>query len=264
MSRRMRGSAQKFAIALAVRVLPQPCTPRSRSPLGGGSPNFRAGSPKALERSESHRLRLSSPPTVSRSTSALTNSSRPLLRITCRFSSSTSLMSCPFKTPSLAMAFAQAFSASLEGSLGDVEGGKRLRSTQAAQAPRDRPGEEHLAVLCREVLEDGLDALLFPGDEIEERIAGADERVEIADEAWLRGGIGLERFVGGHGASLQRPDAPGRKPVSPAAVDGPPHSRHRLGDRAGRYVEVRDQTDPLLAALRVEEDAFGAPRLGEG
>ena len=113
MSRRMRGSAQKFAIALAVRLLPQPCTPRSRSPLGGGSPNFRAGSPKALERSESHRLRLSSPPTVSRSTSALTNSSRPLLRITCRFSSSTSLMSCPFKTPSLAMALAKAFSASL-------------------------------------------------------------------------------------------------------------------------------------------------------
>src|SRR6267378_2714903 len=112
MSSRKSGSAHWLAIALAVRLFPQPCTPRSNSPLGAGRPNLRAGSPKAAARLPSHCLSESTPPTLPRSSSTLTNSSRPLLRITCRFSSSTSRMSCPPSIPSVAIALAKAFSAS--------------------------------------------------------------------------------------------------------------------------------------------------------
>ncbi len=42
MSKRSRGNCQEDAIALATRLLPQPCTPRSRSPLGASRPKSRA------------------------------------------------------------------------------------------------------------------------------------------------------------------------------------------------------------------------------
>src|SRR2546423_5669511 len=54
-----------------------------------------------------------------------------------------------------------------------------------------------------------------------------------------------------------------REAVSPAAVGCPPDPRHGLGDGTGRYVEVRDEPDALLAAFRVEEDALGAACLGK-
>src|SRR5256885_6776732 len=56
---------------------------------------------------------------------------------------------------------------------------------------------------------------------------------------------------------------PRAKPVSAAAVDRSPDPRHGLGDGARRYVEVRDETDPLLAAFRVEEDALCPSSLGK-
>ncbi len=111
-SRRNKGNAHAEAMAFAVKLFPQPCTPSSNSPFGAGSPNLRAGSEKAPLRPVSHALSSSSPPTWPRSSSTPTNSSSPLLRITCRFSSSTSRMSSLSSTPSLAMALAKAFSAS--------------------------------------------------------------------------------------------------------------------------------------------------------
>ena len=100
-------------MALAVKLFPQPCTPSKSSPFGAGSPNLRAGSEKAPFRPVSQLFSSSSPPTLPKCSSRLTNSSRPLFRTTCRFSSSTSRMSSLFKTPSLAIALAKAFSASL-------------------------------------------------------------------------------------------------------------------------------------------------------
>ena len=112
-SRRKSGSDQTDAMAFAVRLLPHPCTPSSRSPFGAGRPNLRAGSLKAPVLPFSHPFSSSRPPTCASSCSTLTNSNKPLLRITCRFSSSTRRMSSLSSTPSLAMALAKAFSASL-------------------------------------------------------------------------------------------------------------------------------------------------------
>ena len=55
-SRRSRGSCHELATALATRLLPQPCTPTSRMPLGSGRPKARASSPKARTRLRSHSL----------------------------------------------------------------------------------------------------------------------------------------------------------------------------------------------------------------
>ncbi len=112
MSSRRSGSRHWPATALAVRLLPQPCTPRSRSPLGSGRPKARAFSEKAAPRRTSQVLRCCSPPTWASPWSAEKYSSSPLLRITCRFSSSTSGTSSRESRPSLAMALAKALSAS--------------------------------------------------------------------------------------------------------------------------------------------------------
>ncbi len=63
MSSRSRGSRHCEAMAFAVRLLPQPCTPRRSSPFGSGSPKRRAGSPKAAARRESQVLSSPMPPT---------------------------------------------------------------------------------------------------------------------------------------------------------------------------------------------------------
>ena len=52
-------------MALAVRLLPQPCTPRSSSPFGSGRPKARAFSEKAAPRRPSQPFRSSRPPTAS-------------------------------------------------------------------------------------------------------------------------------------------------------------------------------------------------------
>src|SRR5205823_10664328 len=55
-----------------------------------------------------------------------------------------------------------------------------------------------------------------------------------------------------------------RIPRSAATIDRPPDAGDRLRNRTRRYVEVGDEPDPLLAAFGVEEDPFGASRLGKG
>ena len=134
-SSRNRGSAHCEAMAFAVRLFPQPCTPRSKRPLGAGSPNLRAGSEKAPPRPASQVFNSSSPPTSPRFSSTPTNSSKPLLRMTWRFSSSTRRMSSWLRTPSLAMALAKAFSASLSvrpcAALISCSACSRVRSTRA-------------------------------------------------------------------------------------------------------------------------------------
>src|SRR5438067_7301192 len=72
---------------------------------------------------------------------------------------------------------------------------QRPDAADAAQAARHRPGEEHLPVLRSQILQDPVEALLLPAHQVDERIAGADERVEVRDEArrrrsWMLG----ERF----------------------------------------------------------------------
>ncbi len=63
MSSRRSGIFHEEAMAFAVRLLPQPCTPSRSRPFGSGSPKRRAGSLKALPRRASQVLRFSSPPT---------------------------------------------------------------------------------------------------------------------------------------------------------------------------------------------------------
>ena len=81
--------------------------------MGAGSPNLRAGSLNAPVLPFSQPFSSSRPPTWASSCSMPTNSSKPLLRTTWRFSSRTRRMSSLSSTPSLAMALAKAFSASL-------------------------------------------------------------------------------------------------------------------------------------------------------
>ena len=61
-SRRSSGSCQIVLIAFAVKLLPQPGTPVTRTPLGAGMQYFFARSDHELLRFKSHFFRLSSPP----------------------------------------------------------------------------------------------------------------------------------------------------------------------------------------------------------
>jgi hypothetical protein len=63
MSSRRSGIFHEEAMALAVRLLPQPCTPRRSRPFGSGRPKRRAGSLNALPRRESQVFKFSRPPT---------------------------------------------------------------------------------------------------------------------------------------------------------------------------------------------------------
>ena len=65
------GSFHRLDAALAQRLLPQPCTPSSSTPLGAGRPNCAARSLKATLRLRSQSLRLSSPATSAESLLAL-------------------------------------------------------------------------------------------------------------------------------------------------------------------------------------------------
>ena len=78
------------AMALAESDLPQPCTPSSSSPFGGGRPKARASAESDLRRSASHCLRTSRPPTsvspASSSAPSSMQSSAELRRRSRRFS----------------------------------------------------------------------------------------------------------------------------------------------------------------------------------
>ena len=76
-----------------------------------------------------------------------------------------------------------------------------LGAAHAAEPLRRRPAEERLPVALRELGQDRLDPQLLRGDEVDERVAGPHQRVELLDEARRRraGGLGGRRVAGrGH------------------------------------------------------------------
>jgi hypothetical protein len=79
-------------------------------------------------------------------------------------------------------------------------------ATRLPQASGDSPFIEAPSVSPGQILEDCLQPLLFPGDQIDQRVARSDEHVEIVDEA--RGcGSGRVRRSGGHVATIALPEA---------------------------------------------------------
>ena len=74
---RKSGIPQSAATTLAHRLLPQPCTPKSRMPFGGSKPNARALFVRPPRRRASQRLRLSRPPIWSTVTFTVTASRQP-------------------------------------------------------------------------------------------------------------------------------------------------------------------------------------------
>ena len=62
-----------------------------------------------------------------------------------------------------------------------------MRAGERAQAARGAPLDEVLAVGARDLSKESFDALLFEGDEINERVASPNERVDFAQEGRLLG-----------------------------------------------------------------------------
>ena len=62
-----------------------------------------------------------------------------------------------------------------------------MRARERAQAARGAPLDQVLAVGARDLAQQALDALLLEGDEINERVARPNERVDFAQEGRLIG-----------------------------------------------------------------------------
>ena len=72
--------------------------------------------------------------------------------------------------------------------LGAVDGRDVARALDLAQALGGRPEVEGLAVVLGQVLEDDVQALLFPRGQVHQRVARPHERVELAHEGGHRSG----------------------------------------------------------------------------
>ena len=98
-SSRSSGSFHAPATDFAARLLPLPCTPSSRMPLGGGSPSVPCSPANTARRRLSQRLRLGRPPTwpklpVSSSTSSTPAADR-LSLLNCTMRSTSAMFSAP-------------------------------------------------------------------------------------------------------------------------------------------------------------------------
>ncbi len=119
--------------------------------------------------------------------------------------------------------------------------GLRPRAADPAEALRHGPAEERLAVGLGELAQDRLEPLLLRGDEVDERVPGADEDVELLHELRRRRArrVGGGRGAGGcHGPECSSLDAAG-----PVGQDLAPPSRAWAGVRSPQLPQ--DPREPL-------------------
>ena len=95
-----------------------------------------------------------------------------------------------------------------------------FRPPRRRQPLGEGPAEQRLAVALGEVREEGVEPLLLPGDQVDQRVAGAHQRVELRHERRQGRAGGIGGAGGGHRrGSIAGPAGPGR-PASYARVDG--------------------------------------------
>ena len=112
-SKRRRGNLHNPATALAVRLFPQPGTPRSNAPRGGSSPKAFACEVNARPRFFNQCFNWSSPPTSSQPVRGWKYSNTPLCRIIRSFSSMMKPISVEVRRPLVATALLKAKRASI-------------------------------------------------------------------------------------------------------------------------------------------------------